>query len=260
MMSTTVAENYRVRFEREGMVYPIPVLAPERAAEYLACFSAVEAIVGEPLKRMENPVAHFSWAYQLATEPGVLAAVAGVLGPELIVTGSLVFCKPPRDPAFVAWHQDTVYSNLHLTPSVSAWIALRDSTSANGCMRVVPGSHRQGILPHQELRSPSNLLKRGEEILVQVDEAEAEDIVLRAGEMSLHHHSIVHGSRPNSSDGPRIGFIVRFATPAYDLSPQRGAFLRAQGSAPCGHLRMAEPPPGRELSEAVAVWRRAIQP
>ena len=58
----------------------------------------------------------------------MLDAVEEVIGPDLLVAGSLVLCKYPRDPAFVSWHQDNYYSNLHLTPSLSAWIALLDST------------------------------------------------------------------------------------------------------------------------------------
>jgi phytanoyl-CoA hydroxylase len=80
---------------------------------------------------MGNPALHFSWAYRLATEPAVLNAVEEILGSDLLIAGTLIFCKYPRDPAFVAWHQDTFYSNLHLTPSVSAWIALLDSTPEN---------------------------------------------------------------------------------------------------------------------------------
>jgi ectoine hydroxylase-related dioxygenase (phytanoyl-CoA dioxygenase family) len=167
----------------------------------------------------------------------------------------LIFCKYAHDPAFVAWHQDTVYSNLHLTPSVSAWIALLDSVPENGCMRVVTGSHVRGILPHQELHSPDNLLRRGEEILVKVEDSEATDVVLQAGEMSLHHNSIIHGSRANGSDKKRIGFIVRFVTPEYDL-PQPNPFLRARGNAACSHLKLAEPPVDRDLHEMVDAWRR----
>src|SRR5271165_3384144 len=196
-MSAAIPESFRTRFEREGVVYPIPVLSPEKISFYLTCFLEIEDLLGRPIKRMGNPALHFSWAYRLATESPVLDAVEEILGSDLLISGTLIFCKYPHDPAFVAWHQDTFYSNLDLTPSVSAWIALLDSTSENGCMRVVPGSHLQGTLIHQETRAPDNLLRRGEEIQVDVKEADAIDLVLSAGEMSLHHHAIIHGSRPN---------------------------------------------------------------
>src|SRR5271165_545444 len=256
-MHEGIPENNHTRFDRDGVVYPIPVLSPEQSASYLASFSQIEDLLGRPIKRMGNPALHFSWAYRLATEPAVLDAVEEILGSDLLISGTLIFCKYPHDPAFVAWHQDTFYSNLDLTPSVSAWIALLDSTSENGCMRVVPGSHLQGTLIHQETRAPDNLLRRGEEIQVEVKEADAIDLVLSAGEMSLHHHAIIHGSRPNRSDTKRLGFIVRFVTPKYDLGPQRTPFLRAKGNFDCEHLKLAEQPPVRNTRESLEAWERS---
>jgi non-haem Fe2+, alpha-ketoglutarate-dependent halogenase len=257
-MNAAIPENCRTRFERDGVVSPISVLSREKTSAYLEFFSKLEELLGRPIKRMGNPALFFPWAYRLATEPLVLGAVEAILGPDLLISGTLIFCKYPRDPAFVAWHQDTFYSNLHLTPSVSAWIALLDSTPENGCMRVIPGSHLQGTLPHQEKRGSDNLLKRGEEIQVEVDEADAVDLVLRAGDMSLHHHAIIHGSRPNRSDVKRLGFIVRYVTPEYHLGPQRTPFLRAKGASTCGgHLEIAEGPPERDIPEALAAWERS---
>ena len=253
-MSTT--EPLLTRFERDGVVYPIPVLSPEQSFDYLASFLQLEELLGRPIKRMGNPALQFAWACRLATEPAVLDAVEEILGPDLLVSGTLIFCKYPRDPAFVAWHQDTFYSNLHLTPSVSAWIALLDSVPENGCMRVVPGSHLQGTLPHEETCKPDNLLRRGEEIQVEVDEAQAIDVVLKAGEMSLHHNSIIHGSRPNTSDQKRIGFIVRFVTPEYDLE-SRTPFLHARGTVDCGSLKLAEPPSEGDVRDSLAAWERS---
>ena len=243
-------------FERDGIVFPIPVLPPEKTAAYQACFTELEQCAGRPLYRLQNPVVHFAWAYRLATEPAVLDAVEELLGLDLLIAGSLVLCKYPRDPAFVAWHQDNYYSNLHLTPSLSAWIALRDSTTENGCMRVVPGSHREGVLPHEETGDAANLLKGRYEIQVKVNENEAADVVLRAGEMSLHHAAIIHGSRPNGSDTKRLGFIVRFVTSGYDLASQQTPFLLARGSAGKRSLHFIAPPPDRPLADAWADFER----
>ncbi|MEY2481892.1 MAG: hypothetical protein QOK24_420 [Verrucomicrobiota bacterium] len=249
-------ENSRTLFERDGIVFPIPVLPQEKTAAYRACFAEMERVAGRQLGRVGHPAMHFAWAYRLATEPAVLDAVEKVLGPDLLVAGSLVLCKYPRDPAFVSWHQDNYYSNLHLTPSLSAWIALRDSTSENGCMRVVPGSHQEGVLPHAEKGNVNNLLKLGQEIEAEVNEADAVDVVLRAGEMSLHHAAIVHGSRANRSDTQRLGFIVRYVTSAYDLGSQQTPFIRARGGAGPGTLHLALAPVERPLAEAWSNYER----
>jgi non-heme Fe2+,alpha-ketoglutarate-dependent halogenase len=249
-------EMSRTLFERDGIVFPIPVLPPEKTSTYRACFAEIEQLAGRPLHRLGNPSMHFAWAYRLATEPAVLDAVEEVLGPDLLVAGSLVLCKYPRDPGFVAWHQDNYYSNLHLTPSLSAWIALLDSTAENGCMRVVPGSHQEGVLPHEEKGNANNLLNQGQEIRVEVNEADAIEVVLRAGEMSLHHTAIIHGSRPNRSDTMRLGFIVRFVTSAFDLASQQTPFFLARGSAGKGNVNLAAPPTERPLAEAWADFAR----
>ena len=84
-------------------------------------------------------------------------------------------------------------------------------------MRVIPGSHDQGGLTHRDTFAADNLLTRGQEIAVSVDAARAVDLVLQPGEMSLHHVGIVHGSDPNTSAIPRIGFAIplyRDACPA----------------------------------------------
>ena len=249
-------EISRALFERDGIVFPIPALSPEMTAAYRACFAELEQSAGGPLYRLQNPVANFAWAYRLATESAVLDAVEEVLGPDLLIAGSLVLCKYPRDPGFVAWHQDNYYSNLHLTPSLSAWIALLDSTVENGCMRVIPGSHQNGVLPHEEMGNAENLLNQGQEIQVEVNEANALEVVLRAGEMSLHHTAIIHGSRPNRSDTKRLGFIVRFVTSAYDLASQQTPFFLARGIAGNGNLHLAAPPPERPLAEAWKVFEQ----
>ena len=256
---TTTTESSRTLFERDGIVFPIPALPPEKTAAYRERFAEMEQVAGRQLGRVGHPAMHFAWAYRLATEPAVLDAVEEVLGPDLLLAGSLVLCKHPRDPAFVSWHQDNYYSNLHLTPSLSAWIALRDSTSENGCMRVVPGSHQEGVLPHEEKGNVHNLLNLGQEIQVEVNEADAVDVVLQEGEMSLHHSAIIHGSRPNHSDTQRLGFIVRYVTSAYDLASQQTPFILARGLAGRGDLHMAPSPWERPMAEAWADYERVAQ-
>jgi len=252
----TITESSRTLFDRDGIVFPIPVLPLEKTAEYRTCFAELEQVAGQPLARVGHPAMHFAWAYRLATEPAVLDAVEEVLGPDLLLAGSLVLCKYPRDPAFVSWHQDNYYSNLHLTPSLSAWIALGDSTVENGCMQVVPGSHHVGVLPHEEKGNVNNLLKLGQEIQVDVNKADAVDVVLREGEMSLHHSAIIHGSGPNRSDTQRLGFIVRFVTSAYDLASQQTPFIPARGRTGPETLHLSPAPSERPLAEAWADYQR----
>ena len=236
-------------------MFPIPVLMPEEVVCYRNALDAIIAHCGES-KRFDNLHLFFPWAYRLATHSAVLDAVENILGPDLVIDGTLVFYKPPRDSSYASWHQDSVYSGWHLTPSVSAWIALTASEPGNGCMRVIPRSHKLGLLDHDNVHNDPNLLnRRGERIRMDVDESQAVDIVLRPGEMSLHHTNMVHGSKPNGSDGPRIGFIVRFVTSR--TTNRERSVVQARGSGDCSHLKVASPPVDENLEIAVAAWRSA---
>jgi ectoine hydroxylase-related dioxygenase (phytanoyl-CoA dioxygenase family) len=242
-------------YERDGVVFPVPVLSPKEVAGYRNKLESIAALVGES-KRFDNLHLFFPWAYRLATHEAVLDAVENIIGPDLVIDGTLVFYKPPRDGSYASWHQDSVYSGWHLTPSVSAWIALTPSEAANGCMRAIPGSHKLGLLDHDNVHDDPNLLnRRGERVRMDIDESAAIDIVLRPGEMSLHHTNIVHGSNPNGSDGPRIGFIVRFVTSR--TTNRERPVVRARGNGDCSHLKLAAPPVDENFEPAVAAWRSA---
>jgi len=236
-MTSTLSPEILDRYQRDGVVFPIRVLSHDEVVEFR---QELELGAGERPRRLEQLHLSFPWAYRLASHEKVLDVVEKVIGPEILVDGNLVFYKPPHDAGYASWHQDSVYSGWHLTPSVSAWIALTVSEPANGCMRVIPGTHKQGVLEHDNIQDPNLLNKRGERLRMDVDESQAVDVVLKPGEMSLHHTNIVHGSNANTSDGPRIGFIVRFVTNA---SPNRERpVMRVRGNADCSHLRLAPPP------------------
>ena len=195
---------------------------------------------GRPVAQaLGHTQAYFRWAYDLATHPRVLDAVEDVLGPDILVWTVSIFPKYPRDPGYISWHQDGTYWGLDSTRVTTAWIALTDSTVDNGCMRVVPGSHRRPILPHRDTYAADNRLSRGQEIEVEVDERDAVDVVLRAGEMSLHHVNIIHGSNPNPSDGSRIGFAPRFTTPeTRQIDGEPLTAVLARGRDRSGHFQL----------------------
>src|SRR5215217_4544820 len=242
------------RYERDGIVFPIRVLSED---EVSLCHNALDAIAerhGEgSLKRFDNLHLFFPWAYRLATHEALLDVVESVLGADILIDGTLVFYKPPRDGSYASWHQDSVYSGWHLTPSISAWIALTASNPSNGCMRAIPGSHKLGLLDHDNVRNDPNLLnRRGERIQMEVQESEAIDVELNPGEMSLHHTNLIHGSNPNTSDRPRIGFIVRFVTS--QTKNRDRVVVRARGDGDCAHLRLAQPPVDEDLETGIAAW------
>jgi ectoine hydroxylase-related dioxygenase (phytanoyl-CoA dioxygenase family) len=254
-VTSSLSTDLLERYDRDGILFPIAVLSPDEVTGFRSSLESIVDYCREGyLKRFDNLHLSFPWAYQLVTHDALLNAVEVILGPDLLVDASLVFYKPPQDPSYVSWHQDSVYSGWHLTPSISAWIALTASKRANGCMRVVPGSHKQGLLDHDNVRDDPNLLnRRGERVKMEVEESNAVDVVLQPGEMSLHHSTIIHGSNPNTSDEPRIGFIVRFVTSRATNRDRQ--VLRVRGDGDCSHLRSASPPEATDLQTAVSAWR-----
>jgi ectoine hydroxylase-related dioxygenase (phytanoyl-CoA dioxygenase family) len=160
-----------------------------------------------------------------ARHPDLLDMVAQLLGPDLIVWGSHVFAKPAGDGRAVPWHQDGEYWG-HIRPmeALTAWIAIDPAGVENGCLRVIPGSHTRGALGHTVSADASLALSIALEP-AEVDEAEARDVQLEPGQVSFHHHALVHGSNANSSGRRRAGWAVRFmpATSHFDrtLPPTR---------------------------------------
>ncbi len=199
------------RYQRDGFYFPISVLAAHEALEYRGQLERVEAAHGGHLsgELRSKPHLLFTWLADLVRHPVILDAVEDLLGPDLLVWSSSFFIKEARDPAYVSWHQDATYWGLSAPDVVTAWVAFTDATVENGAMRMVPGSHGEQLL-HHDTFAPDNLLSRGQEIAVEVDEALAVDVRLRAGEMSLHHVRMVHGSPANRSDDRRVGFAIRY--------------------------------------------------
>ena len=239
-------------FAQDGVRFPIRVLSDDELRAAQQNYAQITAAYDEPLKRFDRSHLYFRWAFELARHPRVVDEVAALIGDDVIVWGTLILSKPPHDPSFVAWHQDGAYAGfLGDAPSVSAWIALSDSTIESGCMRVVPGSQKQK-LEHAETNKPLNMLNHGHEIAVEVDEADAVDVQLKAGEMSLHHVDIIHGSNANRSDWTRTGFIVRYTTPAMLRSVTPVIVARGRDVT---HLEVHRQPPPEKFEESMAAYR-----
>jgi len=198
-------------YHRDGIRFPIDVMSPQEAAVLLARFEQIEAAHGGQLPTRLNQKPHllFPWMNALIRDPRILDAVEDVLGPDLLCWGAQFFAKNARDPSYVSWHQDGTYWGLSAPDVMTAWVALTPSVPQNGCMEVVPGTHRAQV-EHVDTFAESNLLSRGQEIRVDVTPEQKVPVVLNPGQMSLHHVLIFHGSEPNTADYRRVGFAIRY--------------------------------------------------
>lgn len=257
-MPKLLSEDQVTEYGRDGLLFPIPVLSSEEAREGLKGFQMLaEALGGRPATGALKHLHLFHvWAYKLATNPKVLDAIEDILGPDILVHSSSVFCKFPGDGAYVSWHQDGYYYGLDELAYCSAWIALTDSSPDNGCMRVLAGSHADGMIKHLPSSvSERNMLGNGMEVTISVNEADATDVVLQCGEMSLHHVAIVHGSNPNASNRPRIGYAIRYVSPRVAQTLDHFPVILARGRDTFRHFLLAENPPSEQgpvsLSNAI---------
>jgi non-haem Fe2+, alpha-ketoglutarate-dependent halogenase len=253
------AEQIR-EYQQDGLVFPIPVLSTAEIATARAALEHLAASLGghAEIARLRHLQLFHRWVQDLVLHPRVLDAVEDVLGPDILVHSSTVFWKRPHDPACVSWHQDGFYFGLSELNYVSAWLALTDSSADNGCMRVVRGSHCSGIVSHNRTSiTPENFVSL--EIACRVKESEATDVTLQPGEMSLHHVAVVHGSNPNASDRPRIGFAVRYVSPRVRQQLDHYPLILARGEDRFGHYRILEELPSFTLQEAIQAQAELAQ-
>jgi non-haem Fe2+, alpha-ketoglutarate-dependent halogenase len=247
-------------YQQEGLLFPIAILSAQEVARARASLEELAAALGgcAGIDRLRHLQLFHRWAHDLVLHPRLLDAVEDVLGSDILVHSTTIFWKRPHDPAYVSWHQDGYYFGLSELNYVSAWLALSDSSADNGCMRVVRGSHRSGMVYH---RGPSisadNFVSL--EIARQVKESEATDVVLQPGEMSLHHVAAVHGSNANASDRPRIGFAIRYVSPQVQQQLDHYPVILARGQDRFGHYRILEELPSFTLEEAIHAQAELIR-
>lgn len=210
-MPNSLLPNQIQAYRHDGLLFPLPALTTEEVAYYRSCHDDLDRLLGgrpTPQQKAQCHL-HYKWACDLATHPSVLDAVVDVIGPNILIHSSTFFSKYAEDQKYISWHQDSHYWGLSEPRLVSAWIALTDSTIANGCLRVLPRTHTRKF-DHIENPNSNNMLGKGLTVSEDLEFTTAVDVVLRAGEVSFHHANIVHGSNPNTTRSSRIGFAVRY--------------------------------------------------
>jgi len=240
----TLTSHQVADYARDGILHPLPALEDDEIARFRrGAEELAEWFEGEKPAMSGQAHLFHRWAYDLAMHPRILDQVAAILGQNILIHSTSLFFKRARTQDFVSWHQDGFYWNLDAPRLVSAWIALTDSAIDNGCLRVVPASHLQRLDHRSAPMRPHDLLASGLEIAAGVDEGNARDVVLAAGEMSLHHVLIVHGSNANRSSRPRIGFAIRYLAAGVRQEPDHHEVVLARGRNAGEHYRAIEGPP-----------------
>ncbi len=146
---------------------------------------------------------------ELTRHPDILDLVEAVLGPDIILWGCHLFCKPAGDGMEVPMHQDGHYWPIRPLATCTAWVAIDDSLASNGCLRVVPGSHKEQTL-HDHYTDDRERLTLTQAVQPQHLSQPSVDVELKAGQLSLHDVYLIHGSNPNTSVNRRAGVAIRY--------------------------------------------------
>jgi hypothetical protein len=167
--------------------------------------------------------AHF---LDLARDARIVELVSGVIGDDVVLWGCHVFCKPASEGYETPWHQDGHYWPIRPLANCTVWVALEESTLENGCLRVIPRSHRAKLL-HEHLHEDREDLTLNQRMAAgSFDESQAVDLELQPGQMSLHDVYMIHGATANRSTKRRTGVALRYmpATSVFerDLRPVDG--------------------------------------
>lgn len=213
-LDMTSADDVAARYERDGFVSPIDVMSTADAQALRADLERAEAELADDPTRLallrSYPDRLLPSFDKLIRNQRLIAAASAVLGPDLMVWSAGLFMKEANSPKVVSWHQDLTYWGLDDAEETTCWVALSPSNRASGCMKFIPGSHKDALVAHVDTFDDNNLLSRGQEVAVEVDEAKGVAVELKTGQASMHHGHLFHASDPNTTNDRRIG--VPFAT------------------------------------------------
>ncbi len=165
---------------------------------------------------------------QFARHNDILAMVTDLIGDDIILWGTTVFGKPAHTGKATPWHQDGQYWPIRPLASCSAWIAIDEVNTENGCMRVIPSSHKGSSVLKHHTNLGNDLTLNQELDKDQFNEKNAVDIILKPGQMSFHDINMVHGSRHNNSNKRRAGYVLRFMPATSHFDRKMGARLSSK--------------------------------
>ena len=197
-------------YKDKGYISPVNALTSSEAKEIRDEIEKIEKKWPGALEGINRNYIHLISPIfnKICLNKNILDAVESIIGRNILICGTTLFIKNPNEKGFVSFHQDAKYIGLEPNNWVTVWLAVTDANEQNGCMRMLSGSHKDSIKFHEQNFDKNNLLTRGQTIKdVPLDKTDP--IILNAGQISLHHPTIVHGSGLNQSNDKRIGFVIQ---------------------------------------------------
>tara|TARA_B100001175_G_scaffold40679_1_gene30024 strand:- start:213 stop:1040 length:828 start_codon:yes stop_codon:yes gene_type:complete len=206
----SLSEKQINQYNEDGFIAPINVLSVEEACEIREEIERIEKDWPNELEGLGRNYVHLiSTVFdKIPHNPKILDAVESIIGENILICGTTLFIKDPDQKGFVSFHQDAKYIGLEPHNWVTGWLAVTDTNEENGCMRMLKGSHKEDLKFHNQKFDENNLLTRGQTI-ENVHIKETTPVRLKAGQLSLHHPKIIHGSGLNKTKDRRIGFAIQ---------------------------------------------------
>lgn len=208
----TLPRNLIEQFNHDGFVRGLDALTEAEVAAARDYFESLLARVralkdGRNAYTLDGYHNRCRGIWEMAQHPVILDCVEDLLGPDFVCWSSHYFCKLPGDPKRVPWHQDATYWPVRPTKTVTVWLAIDDVDDDNAPLEFMPGSHRLGAIEWQAATGDHVLHQEVKE----VDRfGKAVRNTLRAGQVSIHTSTLLHGSEPNRSERRRCGLALRY--------------------------------------------------
>jgi len=246
-------------YHRNGFLFPFEVFTASEAGALSKRVEEMEDRIGAELQSRFRVKAHlpFPWLCDVVRNKRLLDAVEDIIGPNILCWGASFFSKKARDPRFISWHNDTFFYPYDPQETLSAWVSFNLSDHESGCLEYIPGSHNDPVPSHVFHPTPTNLASDGREV-IGVDRSKAVFAVLQPGQVVFHHERVIHGSGPNNSDHPRVGFVIHYVPPhVRNRTADHDTALFCRGSDPSGYW-LPDPEPKFDLDpECIRVLEEA---
>jgi len=207
-LSSQEIEHYH---EKGYVLHNKPLFSAEKMDRLTAIFEEHLKDKGEKLSdELDTPHFRDERLLEFLLGDEALDLVEGLIGPDIVLWSSHFICKEPFKGRITPWHEDSAYWNGRFDKYdniVTIWLALDPSKKENGCMRVIPGTHRNGFSEYEDVDKTFNTFHAQ---IKNIDESQAVYFELERGECSLHDSRIIHGAPANTSPNRRCGYTMRY--------------------------------------------------
>lgn len=253
MNPTTIANT----FERDGYVTGLPILKPDEVTAFRQRIDAFEQTRTDDVSWAFDIKSNllFDWVYRMCCHPALLKAVGPLVGDDILLTNATFRIKQPGSSQNYGWHQDS--ARIQVEPCfVIAFLALSEQTRENGCLEVIPGSHKE-VHTFKTLNSPAGQEKRRVARTENVDESQAVALELKAGEVAVFSGNLIHGSGPNTSQHERCSLLIDYTATCARQHVGRGSGQLIQGVDQYTYTA-PEPVPSGDCLDRDVINRRKV--